>query len=270
MRRVFTDPYYRAGFVLVLAAVGLLSVATMTDRRDLTSATLYLCGVASFIAGVFSLTLSSERGPQVGHAALLAPGGTIAVSRICSDLGLSGDAVFIPWGAEGVTQFIPVQETLPSTFVGDNLVVADDSGCAFRVVSSAAPLLEHLTTDHSLAVPGEVARLGEVAREVLVEVLEVADGVDVTITGDSILLNVRGYRLIAGCRVVQAESPKCCTMYPCPVCSLLATLTARCMAAPVQVVRTSVPKRGRDLTLFLTPIKGGVPSPIDVGPGSSV
>ena len=50
---------------------------------------------------------------------------------------------------------------------------------------------------------------------------------------------MEGYRLIGGCMAVSAESQKCCTTNPCPVCSLFACLLAEGTGRVIQVERCS-------------------------------
>jgi hypothetical protein len=71
-----------------------------------------------------------------------------------------------------------------------------------------------------------MAALLEMIREVGEDVLEVADRVTAQQGSSTITVTLDGYRLIRGCMAVSAESPKCCTANPCPVCSLIACLLA--------------------------------------------
>jgi len=104
---------YRGAFLLILAAAGLLVIAAATGRGDITTATLVLAGTGCFIAGVFLLTLNKGEPLDPGLLALLPAQGTITIATLCADLGVQGDAWFVPDDGT-VIQVIPVGETLPT------------------------------------------------------------------------------------------------------------------------------------------------------------
>jgi hypothetical protein len=49
---------------------------------------------------------------------------------------------------------------------------------------------------------------------------------------------------MAGCTALIAESPRCCSIHPCPVTSLMACLLAEGLGASVQVERCSPDGKG--------------------------
>lgn len=244
------NDYYLAGGVLVAAAAVLLVIVALTNRGDLTSATLVLAGTSCFIAGIFMLTLSKGEPLDTRIVSLLPVGGTIAVSRMCADLGVQGDARFIP--ANGtIREVIPVADTVPEKLPEDDTYIAGDQGSGVLLPPAGLPLLLHLEQAHGLRLPPEEpALLGAIA-EVCTDVLEVADRVETSHEGDAVIVTLVGYRLITGCRQVQQESPKCCTMHPCPVCSLVACLYVKGTGRPVTISRVTAEKK--DVAIFLKP-----------------
>ena len=99
---------YSGAFSLIIAAVCLLALATATGRGDITTATLVLAGASCFITGVFLLALHKGEPISPEIAALLPAQGTIGIATLCADLGVQGDAWFIPEEDGTVVEIIPV------------------------------------------------------------------------------------------------------------------------------------------------------------------
>lgn len=221
--------YERAGGVLILTAVILLLVAVLTNRGDLTSATLILCGVGSFVTGLFILTFSRNEPFDRRIAALLPVQGQIEICTMCADLGLHGTGYLLPPSDKrNLTHFIPVAEFHSPVFAGESIFIIErDGNCGVSLIPAGAPLLAHLEMEHGLVIPADETGLLVAIQEVLETVLELGDQVSVFRSGETIVVTITGYHLIEGCEVVKAQSPKCCTTYPCPVCSLIACLLSR-------------------------------------------
>ena len=259
-----TNNPYRGAFLLILAAAGLLVLAAVTGRGDITSATLVLAGTGCFIAGVFLLALNKGEPLDPEIAALLPAQGTITIATLCADLGVQGDAWFVPEDGT-VTEIVPVAGTLPEK-TGDDYSYITEGACAVRLVPACAPLLARLREKHALEVPEEDDALLACIVEVCDDLLEVAGKTEAAKDGANIVVTLTDYRLIPGCRAVRAASPKCCTMVGCPVCSLLATLAALGTGEPTKIEHISVDEKRKILRVILTPAG---PAPRGAGPGSS-
>jgi len=250
------NAYYRAALVLICAAVVLVLLAILTDRRDLTSAALVIAGLACLITGIFLATLSGAEPLDTRLFSLLPVQGSISLCRICADLGITGNAVFLPPSRERndrIMLFVPV-----STYTGDAASIRGDpfatppGPAGLLVVPSGAPLADELRQRHHLVVPGDPAVLPDLIREVGVDLLEVADRVTVETDAASITVRMEGYRLIAGCRAIRQESPRCCLVSPCPVCSLLASLIVEGTGSAVQVERCIPDETETSVSLVLS------------------
>ncbi|WP_332448488.1 hypothetical protein [Methanoculleus sp.] len=256
---------YRGAFLLILAAAGLLVLAAVTGRGDITTATLVLAGTGCFIAGVFLLALHKGEPLDPEVAALLPAQGTIGIATLCADLGVQGDAWFVP--ADGtVTQIIPVGETLPAITGDDYSYITTEGAAAVRIAPTCAPLLTHLREKHALEVPEEDEALLACIVEVCDDLIEVAGKTEARRDGENIVVTLTGYRLIPGCRAVRAASPKCCTMVGCPVCSLLAAIAALGTRTPTRIEHVDVDEKRETLKVILRPAG---PAPRDAGPGNS-
>ncbi|NLM30500.1 MAG: hypothetical protein GX216_08790 [Methanomicrobiales archaeon] len=243
---------YLGGFSLIVAAALLLGLAALTGRGDLTTATLILAGAACFIAGIFFLALYKGEPLDPDIVALLPAQGTVTIATLCADLGVQGDARFIPDG-DSVIEVIPVADTLPEETGDDYSFITTDDGCAVRIAPTCAPLLAHLRKKHALEIPGDEEALLACITEVCDDLLEIAEKTDATRDGENIVVTLNGYRLIPGCRAVRAASPKCCTMVACPVCSLIASIVALGAGVPMKIEYTAVDEKKKVLRIIARP-----------------
>jgi len=260
-----TNNPYRGAFLLIVAAAGLLALAAATGRGDITTATLVLAGAGCFIAGVFLLTLNKGEPLDPGLFALLPVQGTITIATLCADLGVQGDAWFVPDDGT-VVEVIPVAETLPEDLGDDYSYLTVEGGCAVRIAPTCTPLLARLKEKHALEVPTEDEGLLACIVEVCDDLLEVAGKTEAVRDGENIVVTLTGYRLLPGCRAVRAASPKCCTMVGCPVCSLLAAIVALGTGEPVTIEHVGVDEKRKILRVILRPAG---PAPRGADPGNS-
>jgi deoxycytidylate deaminase len=250
------NPFYQASLILVAAAVILVAVAILTDRRDLTSAALVISALVCLITGIFLALLSSSEPLDSRYMSLLPVQGCINLCSVCADLGISGNACMLPAGKNGRTrtmQFIPVAGYNGSPAEGDSFVTGQDIA-GLVTVPNGEPLSREIRERDHLVIPHGLADTLVVVQEVAEGVLEIADHVTAETDGAVITVKMEGYRLVSGCRAVAAESPRCCTTNPCPVCSLFACLLAEGTGSVVQVERCSpdadVPAVTAVFTLF--------------------
>lgn len=248
-----TNNPYRGAFLLILASVALLVLAVATGRGDITTATLVLSGTGCFIAGVFLLALNKGEPLDPDVVALLSAQGTVGIATLCADLGVQGDAWFIPLEDGTVIEAIPVTGRVPANLMDDYSYITDESGCAVRLVPTCAPLLLHLRKKHALGVPEEDEALLACITEVCDDLLEVAGKTEAAKDGGNIVVTLMDYRLLPGCRIVRTASPKCCTMVGCPICSLLAAIVALGTGQPTRIEHTAVDEKKKTLRVILRP-----------------
>jgi hypothetical protein len=248
------NPYYKASLALVAAAVILVAVAILTDRRDLTSAALVISSMVCLITGIFLTTFSSSEPLDTRYVSLLSVQGCINLCSACADLGISGNACFLPAGRDGRTrtmQFMPVAGYDGSAVQGDSFVTGPDTA-GLMTIPSGEPLFHEIRKQEHLVIPAEMSDIFGLLSEVGEDVLEIADHVTTEANVPVITVKMEGYRLIGGCMAVSAESPKCCTTNPCPVSSLFACLLAEGTGRVVQVERCSPDADGQMVTVVFT------------------
>lgn len=250
------DAYWAGSLACAIAAVLLISLALLTNRGDLTTASLILAGVVCIITGILLLILSRGEPMDPRIAGLLPVQGCINLCRACADLGLKGNACLIPGRGESqghTMQFIPVTTFSSLPPEGDTFV-SKENVHGVLVVPSGAPLLAWIRDTTRLVLPGSVEEWVVLAREIGEEVLGIADGVEGGWSGDCITLTLKGYRFLDGCDAMRRESPKCCTMNPCPVASMAGCLLAEGIGRIIEV-RSCTPSPDRQsVTMIFCPI----------------
>lgn len=238
-----------APLLLLGAGAILIGVALFTNRGGITSASVVIAGAICFFSGVFFLTFAGEETFDTKIISLLPVQGTINLCRITADLGIHGNAWFLPEGYHeetGVQQIVPVAQYDKKPVSGDSFIVA---GCGGVLVPPAcAALLSDLRARCSLTVPAEAAGVDALFAELGTEVLACADAVHVARRDNLVTVTLVGYRFVEGCRETARESPRCCTMYPCPVCSLFAVILAESINKPVEMIRCEPAEKGDNVT----------------------
>jgi hypothetical protein len=239
MRLSSLNPNYRAALVLILASVVLIAIAILTNSRDFTNATLVIAGLICLMTGIFFATISGSDPLDLRYMGLLPVQGCINLTRICADLGIQGNAIFIPKGRDGrlrTMQLLPVAEYHGEPLPQDSFVTGMDTA-GLLVEPSCAPLIQILRQRDHLVIPSEMTELHRLVQELGVDVLDVAERVRSTHEDDVITIIMEDYRLISGCKALSLESPKCCIANPCPVCSLFATVFAEGTGKIIRIER---------------------------------
>ena len=244
------DTITLGGGVLIAMAALLLLVAALTGRGDMTSATLVLVGVGTFVGGIILLT--QYRGkpvpPWVAGLAIAQP--VIDLARLCADLGLQGNAHIINQD-DGLVQLVPVAETPPTLPASDYSFIGEEHGGGVLLVPTGQLLFERLVQAHSLVVPGDLDGICTAICEVGKDALEVADRIEAEPEGEGIVVRMVGYHLYDECRAIRAASPRCCTMIACPVCSLYACMVASGLNRTCVIEHVSTDDGDRSVRLVL-------------------
>ncbi|MBR1368852.1 hypothetical protein RJ53_04725 [Methanocalculus chunghsingensis] len=222
----------RAALLLFIAAAASLGLVAFTDRADMTTATLILSGFACFIAGLFLLTFHRGAAVSPEIAGLLDPGARIALARVAADLGVDGDAAILPRRDGDPLQFTSSGlSVLPEGDIITSLCIQEGS-VGLCVPPLSLPLRHHLRDEYGLGTPDGVASALSAYKEAIIVCLELADEVHATVEGEDPVIGIVGFTLFDGCRIVAAESPKCCTMFPCAICGLAGLLLAEATGKP--------------------------------------
>jgi len=253
VKRVFSD-YEQASAILIGLATILLGTVFFTNRGDLTSAILALSAIGSFIAAIFILTFSKGDALDPQIASLLSVQGTVTIATLCADLGIQGKGCVIPGvarsGSSQLIHHIPVANYRPFTHISDTAFLMGEGACGVTMVPAGEPLRSLLEHEYGLTIPTSEQDLFSAIKDICSDVLEIADDVTVTKASETVVVDLYNYHLIDGCRTVRAVSPKCCTVYPCPVCSLMACILAQGLGRPVVFENVVVNQKKGNLQLI--------------------
>lgn len=244
------NPNYRAALALIIMAGVLISTAILTNRGDFTSAALVITALVCLLTGIIFATLSGSDPLDLRYMSLLPVQGSINIVKICADLGIQGNACFIPNVTENKThcvQFLPVAEYHGVPLSTESFVTGSDAA-GLVIEPSCAPMLRLLHEREHFTIPFEMTALHNLIKELGVEVLDVAERVDSTHQNEIITVTMEEFRLINGCRAMIRESPKCCIANPCPVCSLFATVFAEGTGKVIQMERCAPDPRLPNVT----------------------
>jgi len=239
---------YFAPTVLFLAAILTFTAYIFTNRSDMTSALLLLAGFMLLITGILLLTLADRRPLPVKLTETLPVAATQNIAAILADLGITSNTIHRLLPSGEYVQINPVTggqvPALPPdvTFVS----TCDWNGVQYRAMGST--ILHQLKSGDNLVIPtGSIAQLGTCISEVMNDTLSLAEKVTVATTDKSVIITLDGFAMKKTCLALQAESPKCCTMVGCPVCSLMAAIITE--GAGRDVESTSAVLNGSTLTV---------------------
>jgi hypothetical protein len=253
-----TDSYnnpYRTALLLIVVATGIMALAVLTNRGDMTSATMVMSSAGIFLTGIFILTFYKGEPLDPEMVSLLPVQGTINIATLCADLGVRGNASFIPvqrGNQMEVVQVIPFSSYQPKDLSGSFSYITEPDSAGIRIAPTCVPLMQWLEEKHGLSIPGDEAQVFDAIKDIFASVLELAEDVEIERTGNTITFVLSGYRLVSGCAAVQEVSPKCCTMVGCPVCSLISCIVSRGMESTCSITRATYSEKAESLSMSIT------------------
>lgn len=224
---------------LVITAAAILIFAYTTNRNDLTTGLVIISAIILFLTGVFQYSMAKINLVDSQISSLHHVQGTINLCKIATDMGINGHAIFIPkiiHEKSGVKQFIPVSEYKKGELYGDSFV-SGSAGTGILISPQGEPLMDYLKTHSHLQLPHAEKEIFTLIQETLVDTLELAEKIDILKSEDGFLIAMNEYQLITGCVAIREESPVCCQMNPCPVCSLLGMILAEGLNHTIKVER---------------------------------
>ena len=246
--------YFMAGLLLMASAAVLITIALLTSRGDMTSAAVVIAGMTCAVAGIFVLTFSGGEPIDPRLAAILPAQDLMNICRIVSDLGITGNACFLPTritGEDRVMLFNPV-----STYSGGHVQPQDSfppSGPAGLVtIPSCDPLIRELQKGSPLPVTGSMEDVTRLLREMVSGIFEFAPDLTTSWQEKTVTITLHGYRFIDGCQLIARESPRCCSLHPCAACSLCGVIIARGLDTVVSLDQCSPDISTNDVTAVFT------------------
>jgi len=250
MKRLTLNKYNTAAILLFIAAAVFIDIALISNPGEISTAAWVISALVCVMTGVFTLTFSAGEPVDPRLVGLLPAQGSLNISRLTKHLGIQGNAYFLPQQVTGeatVFQFNPTstydgkQGSAPGSF--------KETGPPGLVTPPSCDLLiEDLKKRHALVIPDTEEELTSLLRETIEDVYKFAPGVSVRWGGSKVTITFHEYPYIDGCKVIAQKSRPCCSMSPCPACSLCGALIAEGLDKVVALDRCSASAPSKDIT----------------------
>jgi hypothetical protein len=254
MKKIILDKYSTAAILLMTAAVILVALALFTDLGEFVTAALVTSGTACALTGVFILTFT--RGETIDPR-YMGPLNAQWCKNICSiecDLGITGDAYFLPPRVTRESRVMQFNPTL--TYSGSDVSAKDTftkTGAGGLIITPCCdPWIQDLRKRNALVIPDKEDELIVLISETIGEVFEFASRVSGNWRDNTVTLTFHGYQFSEGCKAIAQESEELCAMNPCPVCSLCGALIAEGTDRVVTVDQCSIDPSSQDVTAVFT------------------
>jgi hypothetical protein len=114
------------------------------------------------------------------------------------------------------------------------------------------PLIQELRLRNALVIPDKEAEITVLLREIIEDVFKIAPRVSAKWGNNSVTLTFHNYPSAGGCKTIAQGSPNCCSMNPCPLCSLCAALIAEGKDKVVTLDKCSFPSSSNDVTVLFS------------------
>lgn len=261
MNLMHADRYTLGSMLLAALALLYLAIISLSDRHDLISATMIIAATTLFLTAILLFAFSRRQSLDDTFVPLLPVQSGLNLCRVAADLGLAGQACLLPpetCGCPDVMQLIPVTGYSGDILSGDSFV-SGPGGAGMLIFPAGKALLDHLKKERYMSIPGDQDSLTRLFQEIGEDVLDVADTVRVSWQEDAVVIRMDGYRLISGCRAMAAASPACCTMNPCPVCSLFSTCIVEGLGCGVRIERCTPGQKKEAVEVQMTLLPGTTP-----------
>ncbi len=244
------DNYASAALLLMAAAVGLVATGLIANLGEFVTAVFVISGMACALTGIFVLTFTRGMMIDPRYVGMLSAQWCKNICRIESDLGITGNAYFLPsriTGEAGVMQFNPTL-TYSGSSVSANEPIIRTGTAGLIITPCCDPWIQELRKKHSLVIPEKERELITLINETVGEVLGFASRVSGSWRNNTVTITFQGYRFVDGCKAITGESEEFCTMNPCPVCSLCGAFLAEGTDKVVTLDQCSINPSSHDVT----------------------
>jgi hypothetical protein len=240
-------------FLMILGAVLFLSTL-IPSFGDLTHAAFVLGGLICAMTGIFILVFSGGEPVDPRFVGILTAQGSVNHCLVTKQLGIQTNACFLPPGITGksrVVQFNPVSvyEGSPVSVKGS---FKDTVPAGLVTAPSCDLLIQDLKKRNAMIVPDREEELSFLLEETISDILKFAERVSILWGKNSVTVTFYAYTCMDGCEIVARESPRCCTISPCPSCSLCGALIAEGLDRVVVLTRCSAGPSPKDVTAVFT------------------
>jgi hypothetical protein len=250
MKLKVPNKYAIIAIFLLAAAAVFIAIALISNLGEFITASFVISSMICTVIGIFSLTFSMGEPVDPQLLGLLPAQGCINLCTIVQSLGISGNAKFLPprvTGETRVMQFNPVSNDKGSGEYSKGSF--RKTGPAGIVTSPSCYLLiKDLKKRNALVIPDKEEKLTQLIRGTIEDVFKFAPRVSARWDGSLVTITFQGYPSINSCEVLAQASSLCCTMNPCPMCSLCGVLIAEGIDKVVTLDKCTVSLSSLDVT----------------------
>ena len=250
MQQFTLNKYSTAAIFLFAAGGAFTAVAVISNPGEITTSAFVIAGLVFLMTGILTLAFFSGERAAPRPVGLLPAQGSLDKCLLTMHLGYRGNAYFLPprlTGKTTVFQYNPIstydgkQGRSPGSF--------KETGPAGLVSPPSCDLLiEDLRENHALVIPDTKEELTYCIRETIEDFFKFCPRVSVQWEKKKVTITFHDYPYIDGCKVIAQKSSSCCSMSPCPVCSLCGALIAEGLDTVVSLEHCSVNPSSQDIT----------------------
>ena len=254
MKPIILNKYSTAAILLFAVAAVFIDIALISNPGDITTAAFVISGMVCAMIGIFTLTFSAGEPVDPHLLGLLPAQGSINLCRIIHHLGMDGHAYFLPPRVTGETKVMQFNPT--STYdgkQGSEKGSFREKGPAGLVSTPSCDLLiQDLRKRNNLVIPDNDENLTQLLRETIEDFYKFAPKLSARWNGSTVTITFHDYPSIDGCKIIAQGFPDCCSMSPCPMCSLCGALIAEGRDKIVALNECSMTSSSHDVTASFT------------------
>jgi len=199
------DSYASAAILLMAAAVILVAAALVINLGEFIRAAFVISGTACALVGIFILTFTRGETVDPRHVGMLTAQWCKNICRIESDLGITGNAYFIPPRITGESRVMQFNPTL--TYSGSNVSAKDPfikTGAGGLIITPACDSwIQDLKKRNALMVPDKEEELITLISETMGEIFEFATRVSGSWRDNTVTLISTGIGSLMAVRPLQ-------------------------------------------------------------------
>ena len=263
MKLKIPNKYFAAAILLMVVAAVFIAFAVTTPLGEFITAAFVISGMICAITGIFTLTFSGGEPMDPRLVGILPVQGCMNLCRIATDLGINGNAYFLPPRMTGEARVMQFNPTL--RYTGNHVSIQGSfpktEPTGLVTIPSCDPLIRDMRKKNALIIPDSEKPLTRLLQETVTDYFEFAPRVSIRWHADSVTVTLHRYRFIAGCQFIVQESPGCCLKNPCPLCSLCGALLAEGTNKVVALEQCSLSPSLRDINLvfLILPVRDSHP-----------
>lgn len=244
------NKYTIIAIFLLIAAVVFLVIGLASKLGEFVTASFVISAMICTVIGIFSLTFSMGEPVDPRLLGLLPAQGCINMCTIIQSLGISGNAYFLPPSTTGETRVMQFNPTSPVK--GSELYpkgLFRKTGPAGIITQpSSHLLLKDLKKRNNLVIPDKEEKLTQVICETIEDIYKFAPRVSAKWRDNTVIITFHDFPSIYSCELLAQTSSLCCTMNPCPMCSLCGVLISEGMDKVVTLNNCTVSLSSPDVT----------------------